>query len=64
MAMKAIARNSDLWVNTHKNKLKLPKKQYPCWQPDELDNSEFNLVILVDHKLHRVSSIDFDFENS
>lgn len=62
--MKAILRNTNLLVNTHKNKLKLNKEQFPCWQPDELDHLEFNLVILVGYELYRVSSIDFDFINN
>ncbi|HBY68212.1 MAG TPA: hypothetical protein DEG69_10915 [Flavobacteriaceae bacterium] len=62
--MKAILRNRDEWVNTHKNKIKLHDEQYPCWQPDELDDSEFNLIILVGDELYRVTSTDFDFTNN
>jgi hypothetical protein len=34
---------------------------YPCWQPDELDDSNFNTVILLNGYPVLVQSIDFDF---
>lgn len=35
---------------------------YECWQPDELDDSEFNLIILLKGYPVRVRGIHFDFE--
>ena len=32
-----------------------------CFQPDELDGEEFNLLVVVKGKLVRASSIDFEF---
>lgn len=34
---------------------------YEAWQPDELDNDEFNLVLLYNGQLVRALTIDFDF---
>lgn len=34
---------------------------YPCWQPDELDDAEFNLVILLHGAPVLVRGIHFDF---
>ena len=33
-----------------------------CWQPDELDEQEFNLVLLYEGDLVKALSIDFDYE--
>lgn len=34
---------------------------YQCWQPDEIENSEFNLIILLHNLPVRVRGIHFDF---
>jgi len=38
--------------------------KYPCWQPEDLEDYEFSLVILVGTVVHQVNSIDFDFINT
>ena len=64
MKTKAIIRDPNLYVSTHNaSKIKLDKSPLSCWEPDELDDSEYNLVILHGDALYRVPSIDFDFIN-
>lgn len=36
--------------------------RYPCLQPDELDNSEFNLIIVLNGRPVLARSWHFDFE--
>lgn len=35
---------------------------YECWQPDAIENEEYNLVILIGARPVRARTIDFDFE--
>lgn len=34
---------------------------YECWQPDELDDAEFNVIILLNSCPVRVRGMHFDF---
>lgn len=68
--MKAKLRN-DLKGQTPPFESLLPKKRvidwskaYECWQPEELDNYEFNLMLNIDGEyVVFANSIDFEFIN-
>lgn len=50
------------WLPTSDGHVQLrPDKLYPCDQPDELDDEEFNLVVNVNGDKLLMRSIDFDF---
>jgi hypothetical protein len=58
----AVLRDTRYLVNTFgASAIQLDNSPLPCWQPDELDHSEYNLVILHGEELYRVPSIDFEF---
>lgn len=51
-------------MHLNRHAIKWEEARFTCWQPDELDDQEFNLV-MVDECSKRVfigCSIDFDFE--
>jgi len=37
---------------------------HPSWQPDHLDDEQYNTIILVDGGAYLVQSIDFDFDEN
>jgi len=41
----------------------VPDVWYPCEQPDEYDDKEFNLIVFVEDKKVFCNSIDFEFRD-
>jgi hypothetical protein len=51
-------------VGIDSNAIDWNTETFLCWQPDELDEEEYNLILWCPkrHALFRAHSFDFDFE--
>lgn len=51
-------------VGIDPNSIDWNTEKFPCWQPDELDGEEYNLILWCPKRLtlFRGHSFDFDFE--
>lgn len=59
-----VYREGDMFPFIHvgeEGELACDDSEYECWQPDELDDEEFNLVILFHGSPLRVRGCHFDF---
>jgi hypothetical protein len=50
--------------NEHVHFRSCDNTMYHCYQPDQLDDEEFNLILLLDQRLVRARSSHFDFTNN